>query len=103
MHIDPVEKISFSPDGNRLASGANGKVVIWNADTGAVTHVYDGLKGRRKSGKVITTGDDDGDDDDEGEIGEISWDEAGVRVAVRDGKAKVHIFAPSPTTAPTRC
>jgi transducin (beta)-like 1 len=82
LHIDPIERISFSPDGSRIASGANGKVIVWKTETGAVTHVYDGLKGRRKNGKISASA-------EEGEIGEISWDEAGVRVAVGGGEAKV--------------
>lgn len=85
LHIDSIERISFSPDGSRIASGANGKVIVWKTETGAVTHVYDGLKGRRKNGKVNNSA-------EEGEIGEISWDEAGVRVAVGGGEAKVCPF-----------
>lgn len=46
-----------------------------------MTHVYDGMKGRRKNGKV-TAG-------EEGEISGISWDEGGVRVAVGGGELKV--------------
>ncbi|KAG0128902.1 WD40-repeat-containing domain protein [Tuber indicum] len=89
-HDDPVEKISFSPSGTRLASSANSRVIIWNAETGAITHVYDGLKGRRKNGKLVTAG----ADTDTG-IGEISWDESGARVAIGGGETKVHVLTPA--------
>ncbi|RPA97105.1 WD40 repeat-like protein [Choiromyces venosus 120613-1] len=97
-HDDPVERISFSPSGTRLASSANGKVIIWNAETGAITHVYDGLKGRRKNGKVITASVAEAD----AGIGEISWDESGARVAIGAGETKVHVLTPtSPTPTAT--
>ncbi|KAG0638906.1 WD40-repeat-containing domain protein [Tuber brumale] len=89
-HDDPVEKISFSPSGTRLASSANSRVIIWNTETGAMTHVYDGLKGRRKNGKLITAG----AETDTG-IGEISWDESGARVAIGGGETKVHVLTPA--------
>ncbi|CUS09556.1 unnamed protein product [Tuber aestivum] len=93
-HDDPVEKISFSPSGTRLASSANSKVIIWNAETGARTHVYDYLKGRRKNGKIITPG-----TETDAEIGEISWDESGARVAIGGGEAKVHVLMPTSPSA----
>lgn len=86
--IDPIERISFSPDGARLASGANGRVVVWRTESGAVTHVYDGMKGRRKNG-VVKKVNEAGSPAEEGEISEISWDEGGVRVAVGGGELKV--------------
>lgn len=55
-----------------------------------MTHVYDGLKGRRKNGKIITTG----AEIDAG-IGEISWDESGARVAIGGGETKVHVLTPA--------
>jgi len=71
-------------------------VIIWNAETGAITHVYDGLKGRRKNGKMITAG----AEIDAG-IGEISWDESGARVAIGGGETKVHVLTPaSPAILP---
>ncbi|PWW77566.1 WD40 repeat-like protein [Tuber magnatum] len=89
-HDDPVEKISFSPSGARLASSANSKVIIWNAETGVITHVYDGLKGRRKNGRVIAAG-----AETDADIGEISWDESGARVAIGGGETKVHVLMPA--------
>jgi transducin (beta)-like 1 len=89
-HDDPVEKISFSPSGTRLASSANSRVIIWNTETGSITHVYDGLKGRRKNGKLVTAG----GDTDTG-IGDISWDESGARVAIGGGETKVHVLTPA--------
>lgn len=86
QHIDPIERISFSPDGTRLASGANGRVIVWRTKTGAVTHVYDGMKGRLKNGTAKQQG-----ATEDGEISEISWDEGGVRVAVGGGELKVWV------------
>ena len=86
-HVDPIEKISFSPDGTKLASGANGAVLVWLTDSGALTHVYDRAKSRRKTEAV-----------DIGEIGGISWDESGQRLAIGerlDGSQKVSLFHPA--------
>ncbi|KAH0614652.1 uncharacterized protein H6S33_000288 [Morchella sextelata] len=88
-HIDPIESISFSPDGSRLASSANGRLVVWKTETGTMTHVYDGTKVRRKNGKV-SSGDDEG-------INQISWDEGGVRVAVGGGELKCSVIRLKPS------
>lgn len=82
-HMDPIERICFSPDGSRLASGANGAVLVWRTETGALTHVYDRAKSRRKNESVIS--------DDFSEITEISWDLAGLRMAIGEGSHKVEI------------
>lgn len=88
-HVDPIESISFSPDGSRLASSANGKLIVWKTETGAMTHVYDGTKARRKNGKISSV-DDDG-------INQISWDEGGVRVAVGGGELKCSVIRLKPS------
>jgi transducin (beta)-like 1 len=80
-HLDPIERISFSPDGTKLATGANGAVLIWNAETGTATHVYDRIKTRKKTEEGVM--------EDVGEINEISWDQTGTRLAVGEGSTKV--------------
>lgn len=81
-HADPIEHICFSPDGSRLASVANGAVLVWRVESGTLTHVYDRVKSQRKNGTVIP--------DDVSEIGEISWDEGGQRLAIGEGSNKVN-------------
>lgn len=81
-HLDPIERICFSPDGSRLASGANGAVLVWRVESGTLTHVYDRSRSQRKNGTVIP--------DDVSEIGEISWDEGGQRLAIGEGSNKVN-------------
>lgn len=56
-----------------------------------MTHVYDGMKGRRKNG-IVKRVMDSSVPSEEGEISEISWDEGGVRVAVGGGELKVSMF-----------
>ncbi|KAI5788142.1 WD40-repeat-containing domain protein [Pyronema domesticum] len=82
-HLDPIERISFSPDGTKLATGANGAVLIWNAETGTATHVYDRIKTRKKTEEGVM--------EDVGEINEISWDQTGTRLAVGEGSTKCAI------------
>lgn len=65
--------------------------MVWRTENGAVTHVYDGMKGRRKNG-VVKRAVEGGIPSEEGEISEISWDEGGVRVAVGGGELKVSVF-----------
>jgi WD40 repeat protein len=81
-HADPIERICFSPDGSKLASGANGAVLVWKVDSGALTHVYDQAKSQRKNGTVVS--------EDLVEISEISWDEGSQRLAIGEGSTKVN-------------
>jgi transducin (beta)-like 1 len=81
-HTDPIERICFSPDGGKLASGANGAVLVWKVDSGALTHVYDRAKLQRKNGTAAS--------DDSVEISEISWDEGGQRLAIGEGATEVN-------------
>ncbi|KAI5855918.1 WD40-repeat-containing domain protein [Tricharina praecox] len=98
-HLDPIERICFSPDGSRLASGANGAVLVWRVESGTLTHVYDRSRSQRKNGTVIP--------DDVSEIGEISWDEGGQRLAIGEGSNKCAVITigskgsttPAPTTS----
>jgi WD40 repeat protein len=81
-HADPIERICFSPDGSKLASGANGAVLVWKVDSGALTHVYDRAKSQRKNGMVVS--------EDLVEISEISWDQGSQRLAIGEGSTKVN-------------
>lgn len=56
-----------------------------------MTHVYHGMKGRRKNG-VVKRVVESGVPSEEGEISEISWDEGGVKVAVGGGELKVSVL-----------
>ncbi|KAF8534395.1 WD40-repeat-containing domain protein [Trichophaea hybrida] len=83
-HADPIERICFSSDGNKLASGANGAVLVWKTNSGALTHVYDRAKSRRQSEHAGS--------EDFSEINEISWDEGGQRLAIGEAhKVILHI------------
>lgn len=60
-----------------------------------MTHVYDGMTGRKKNGVVKRVA-ESGVPSEEGEISEISWDEGGVRVAVGGGELKVSVLRQCP-------
>jgi transducin (beta)-like 1 len=75
LHLDPVEHICFTRDGTRLASAANGAVVLWDPDTGAVTHVYDRLKSRLPPDSLVQGNNSE-------VLANMDWDESGQRLAL---------------------
>ncbi|TGZ79761.1 WD40 repeat-like protein [Ascodesmis nigricans] len=77
FHVDPLETIRFSSDGNRIASGTNGNVIVWNTDSGAITHIYDRSRGRRKNGTIPSPS--------ATQIHELSWEKYGNRLAIAGG------------------
>ena len=83
-HIDPVERICFTHDGTRLASAANGAVVLWDPDTGAMTHVYERVKNRLPPDSPMQGNDNE-------ILSDMDWDESGQRLALGEAGYGVSI------------
>ena len=85
-HSDPIDRICFSPDGTMLASGANGAVLVWIVESGALRYVYD--RARRAAAAGEEKQQQDGARDFS-EISGLSWDEESHRLAIGEGSHKV--------------
>jgi len=85
LHVDPVDKLAFAPDGIFVASQASGQLFVWEVMSGKLKYVSDRRRSRQKNGIVAL-------ESGEGEILGLCWDPSGLRLAIAEGPHKCAIL-----------